>query len=106
MHTDGRNKNISVLGEEPTQGLDNATITAEAKYPINFTESGKRFVLSLYYNGRNSSLFVYAVEMYEFHAKVSKIKPYLLCLGNISIGFTIDNMKKYRIKMKCKSFFC
>ena len=36
MHTDGRNKNISVLGEEPTQGLDNATITTEAKYPINF----------------------------------------------------------------------
>ena len=48
MHVDSRNKNILVLGEGPTQGLDNATITTEVKYPINFTESGKRFVLSLY----------------------------------------------------------
>ena len=37
-HIDGRNKNFLVLGEGPTQGLDNATITAEARSPINFTE--------------------------------------------------------------------
>ena len=28
VHTDGRNKNFLVLGERPTQSLDNATITA------------------------------------------------------------------------------
>ena len=44
MHINGRNINILVLGEGPTQGLDNSTITAKAKYPLNFTESGKRFV--------------------------------------------------------------
>ena len=54
MQIDGRNQNILVLSEGQTQGLDNATITAEAKYPINFTKSGKRFVLSLHYNGNNS----------------------------------------------------
>ena len=53
MHTDGRNKNISVLVEKPTQTLDNATITAESKFLINFKESGKRFVLSLPYNESN-----------------------------------------------------
>ena len=37
VHIDGRN-NILVLGERPTKGLDNATITAEARYPNNFTE--------------------------------------------------------------------
>ena len=37
MHIDGRNKNILVLGEGPTQGLDNTTIT-EDKYLISFTE--------------------------------------------------------------------
>ena len=58
VHIDGRNKNILVLGEGPTQRLDNATITAESKYPINFTESGKRFLLSLHYNGSNSFLFL------------------------------------------------
>ena len=36
MHVDHRNKNIVVLGEGPTQGLNNATIKAEAKYPTNF----------------------------------------------------------------------
>ena len=61
MHVDGRNKKILVLGEGLTQDLDNATITAEAKYPIYFIRSGKRFVLSLNYNGRNSFLFVNAV---------------------------------------------
>ena len=33
------------------------TLTAEAKYPINFTQSGKRFSLNLVYNGNNSLLF-------------------------------------------------
>ena len=36
------------------------TLTAEAKYPINFTQSGKRFSLSLHYNGSNGFLFVNA----------------------------------------------
>ena len=53
-----KKKNILVLGEDPTQGLDDTTIKAEAKYPMNFRESGKRFVLSLQYNGRKSFLFV------------------------------------------------
>ena len=51
-------KKILVFCEGPTQDLDNATITAEAKYPINFTESGKRFVLSLNYNESNNFLLM------------------------------------------------
>ena len=31
MHVDGRKKNVLVLAKELTKGLDNATITAEAK---------------------------------------------------------------------------
>ena len=92
VHIDDKNKIILVLGEGPTQGLDNDTITAEAKYPIDFTESGKRFVLSLHYNGSNSFLFVNAIKMYQFKAKDSELKQYLLCLGNISINFTLYNM--------------
>ena len=46
MHLDNKNKGILILGEEPTQGLDDTRLTAEAKYHINFTQSGKRFVLS------------------------------------------------------------
>ena len=35
------NKDILILGEEPTQGLDDTTLTAEAKYPINFMQPRK-----------------------------------------------------------------
>ena len=35
VHIDNKNKDIT---------LDDTTLTAEAKYPINFTQSGKRFV--------------------------------------------------------------
>ena len=50
MHINGRNKNNLALGEGLTQGLDNTTIKAEAKYPNNFKESGTRFLFSLHYD--------------------------------------------------------
>ena len=31
--------------------------------------------------------------MYQFKAKVPEIKIYLLCLGNIFMEFTVDNLK-------------
>ena len=61
VHNKG--KDILILSEVPTQGLDGTTFTAEAKYPINFTQSGKRFVLSRHYNGSNSFLFVNATKV-------------------------------------------
>ena len=47
VHINNKNKYILILGQGTTQGLDDTTLTAEAKYPTNFTQSGKRFVLSL-----------------------------------------------------------
>ena len=72
VHDDNKNKDILILGEELTQGLDFTTVTAEAKYPISFTPSGKRFVLSLYYNGSSRLLFVNATKIYQFEAKTHK----------------------------------
>ena len=37
VHIDNKNKDILILGEGATQGLDDTTLTAEVKYPINFT---------------------------------------------------------------------
>ena len=108
VHVDNKKKGILVLGGFPTQDVDNIMITTEAKYPNNFTELRKRFVLSLHYNGSRDFLFVNAVKMYQFKAKVSEIKPYPFCIGNISKIFTFNNMKKKknRIKRKCQIFFC
>ena len=44
VHVDNKGKDVLILGEGPTQGLDDTTLTAEAKYPIIFKPSGKRFV--------------------------------------------------------------
>ena len=35
VQIDNKNKYILILGEGPTQGLDDTTLTAEAKYPID-----------------------------------------------------------------------
>ena len=94
VHLDNKRKDILTLGEGPTQELDDTTLTAEAKYPINFTQSGKRLVLSLHYTGSNSFLLVNAVKVYQFKAKKSEIKDYALCLGNVSKEFTISDTKK------------
>ena len=68
VHVDNKGRDILVLGEVPTQGLDDMTLTAETKYPINFKQSGKIFVLSLHCNGSNSFLFVNATKVYQFKA--------------------------------------
>ena len=49
VHVDSKKKKVLVLSEGPMQRLDDTTITTEAKYSINFTESGEIFVLSLHY---------------------------------------------------------
>ena len=84
LHIDNKGKDILILVEEATQGLDDTTLTAEAKYPINFTQSGERFVLCLHYDGSNSFLFVNTIKIYQFKAKNFQIKDYALRLGNIS----------------------
>ena len=94
MHVDNKKKDISVLGESPTLVSDDTTISAEAKYSINFTESRKRFVFSLHCNGSNSFLYGNATTIYQLKAKDSKIKPCPWCLSNTSKDITIDDMKK------------
>ena len=102
VHVDNKLKDILILGEGPTQRLDDTTLIAE----VNFTQSG--FVLSLHYNGSNSFLFVNATKLYQFKAKNLEIKDYALCLGNVSKDLIANNTKKKknRIKRSYKIFFC
>ena len=58
VHVDNKRKDILIIGEGPTQGLDDTALTTEKKYPVTFTQSGKRFVLRLHYNGINSLLLL------------------------------------------------
>ena len=74
VHIDNKNKDILILGEGPTQGLDDTILTTEAKYPIDFTQPRKKLALSLPYNESNSFLFVNATKVYQVKAKDSKKK--------------------------------
>ena len=68
-HSDNKGRDILILGERLTLGLDDTTLTAEAIYPINFIQPNKRFVLSLHYNGSSNFLFVNATKIYQFKEK-------------------------------------
>ena len=61
-------------------------------YTRNFTVSGKKIVLSLYYNGNNSYLFVNGKQVVKFKAKDSEIVPNPLCLAGISKDFSSLNI--------------
>ena len=107
VHIYNQGKYILIHGEGPKQGQEDTTLAAEAKYSINFTQSNRKFLLSLHYNESDSFLFVNATKIYQFKAKKSEIKQYPLCLGNISKDFTFDNIKKTGLKgsvLKCNFF--
>ena len=92
-HVDKKKKDILILCEGPTQGLDDTIRTGEKTYSIKFTEFRKKKFLSLRYNGANSCLFVNRVEIHKFKAKDSEVNAIPLCLGNVSKDFSVDNMK-------------
>ena len=83
VHVDNKKEYIFILGEGPTQGLDDTTLTAK-KILINFK----------HYNGANSYLFVNSVDIIKFKAKDSEIKAIPLRLGSVSKDFSVDNLKK------------
>ena len=93
-HANNKTKGILILGKAFTQGLEDTTLYAEKMYSINFTATKKKFCLNLHYNGHNSYLFVNGTEITKFKAKDFEIVANLLCLGNISENFYVDNMKK------------
>ena len=69
-------------------------------------QCGLASMVCQHYNEINSFLFVNAVKIYHFKAKVSGIKPYPLCLGNISKDFTINIMKKKTgLKVSVQMFY-
>ena len=63
-------KDILIIGKGPIQGLDDTMLAAETQYPISSTRPGKKFCLSLHYNGSTSFLFVNATKIYQFKAEV------------------------------------
>ena len=53
-----RNTFFLVLGKDPTEGLDDTTITAEAEFSINVLKSQRTFSFSIHCNGGNRFLSI------------------------------------------------
>ena len=66
----------------------------QKKYSQNFTQSSKKFILSLHYNGNDSYLFVNGAQELKFKAKDDQIISEKLCLGNLSIEWTKSESEK------------
>ena len=93
---DNKKKDIVILAKGPTQGLEHS-LSAEKMYSSNFTEINKKSCLSLHYHGANSYVFVNGREINTFKANYSEIVATLLCLGNTSKDWTLDNINKNRL---------
>ena len=65
-------KDSLILGKVPIQGLEH-TLSAEKMYSINLTVTGKKFYLSLDYNGANSHLFVNGQKLLNSKQKILRL---------------------------------
>ena len=93
-HATNRANHIYLMGDGLTQGINDTTIYAEKKYWRNFTDPGKKFVLSLHYNDDNSYLFVNGRQELKFKCKTDQLVKEKLCIGNLSDQWTTSESEK------------
>ena len=79
-YVDNKKKDILILGEDPTQGLDGTTLTARKRIQIFSLEKIRNFCLSLHYNGAKSYLFLNNTEIHKLKARDSETVAIPLCL--------------------------
>ena len=85
---------VYLMGTGLTQGINDTTIYAEKNFYRNFTDFGKKFVLSLHYNGHNSYLFVNGRQELKFKSKTDQLVKEKLCIGNLSDQWTTSESEK------------
>ena len=96
--------NIYVMGKDYVQKINDTTIYAEKMYYRNFTDPGKKFVLSLHCNGNNSHLYLNGNQELKFKAKTDQLVKEKLCLGNLSDQWTTSESEKTGLHGKIYDF--
>ena len=94
VHATNRANHIYLMSDGLTQGINDTTIYVEKNYYRNFTDPGKKFVLSLYYNGDNSNLSVNGRKELKFKAKTDQLVKEELYIGNLSDQWTVNESEK------------
>ena len=72
VHATNRANHIYLMGTGLMQGINDTTMYAEKNFYRNFTDFGKKFMLSLHYNGNDSYLFVNGRQELKFNAKTDQ----------------------------------
>ena len=89
-----RANHIYLMGTGLMQGINDTTIYAEKNFYRNFTDFGKKFVLSLHYNGDDSYLFVNGRQELKFKCKTDQLVTEKLCIANLSDQWTTSESEK------------
>ena len=97
IHATNRANHICLMGDGLMQGINDTMIYAEKKYFRNFTEPTVKFVLSVHYNGNDSSLFVNGRQELKFKCKTDQLRKEKLCIGNLSDQSTASESEKTRL---------
>ena len=93
-HATNRANHIYLMGDGLTQGINDTMLYVEKNYWRNFTDLGKKFVLSLHYNDDDSYLFVNGRQELKFKCKTDQLVKEKLCLGNLSDQWTTSESEK------------
>ena len=104
VNATNRANNIYLMGTGFTQGIHDTTIYAEKTFYRNFTDFGKKFMLSLHYNGDNSYLFVNGRQELKFKCKTDQLVKEKLCIGNLSDQWTTSESEKTGVYGKIYDF--
>ena len=83
-----RANHIYVMGDGLTEGINDTTLYVEKNYWRNFTDPGKKIIISLHYNGDESYFFVNGRQELKFKAKTDQLVKEKLCIGNLSDQLT------------------
>ena len=103
-HANNKANNIYVMGKDYIQKINDTKIYAEKMYYRNFTDPGKKFVLSLHYNDNNSYLYVNGNQELKFKAKTDQLIKEKLYLENLSDQWTTSESEKTGLYGKIYDF--
>ena len=93
-HAANRANDIYLMGDGLTEGINDTTLYVEKNYWRNFTDPGKKFIISLHYNGDESYLFVNGRQELKFKCKTDQLVKEKLCIGNLSDQWTTGESEK------------
>ena len=102
-HYTNKRNNVLMLGDSFTQSINGTTTYAERMYKTDPSILEKMYVMSVYYNGSESYLFINGTQELKFTAaSTANLGNNTFCVGYISDEFSTENMEKTSL---CKNIY-